>query len=136
MAKKRPKRKTSAPKIELLFAVVCDAANLDPGTGKATLYGVFDKITCPKLPARAQFHFFAKLRLDIGTHTVALHLIAPDKTEKNLGSLPIEVKEAGSVPFHAVLDTELEQLGEYLLQLRSGSKKIATCQLFVEAKND
>ena len=70
MAKKT--KASVGPRAELVLT--CDSIARDPGTGKSTLYGLFDRINAEKFPATSSFWVFAKLVGAKGEQTVTFQV--------------------------------------------------------------
>ncbi len=81
----------SPPKVHVL--VLCDAAILDPVTGKATLVGLFDRLGAPVFPATIHaIAVFCKMSGLNGLYRLRLQIVAPD-----LLTFVLDVDVAGEV---------------------------------------
>jgi hypothetical protein len=60
-----------------LIVVVCDGLARDPGTGKSTLYGVFDRIAVHEFPATVPISVYAKLADGNGRYVVSVDVLDP-----------------------------------------------------------
>lgn len=73
-------RKSVRPTLDLL--VICDAISRDPNSGKATLYGVYSRISVPKLRVPIpEIQVYGRLRGGEGEFPLELRVRRPDGTE-------------------------------------------------------
>lgn len=118
-----------------LALLLCDAAVFDP-QGKATLYGVFDRLSVKEFPARhPQFAVFWKIRLERPA-TLELRLVDPSENFETPWRDTVEVGDSSGAVIQGVCvltATEFRQPGGYRVELwQDSSERIASTDLQVD----
>ncbi len=104
----------------------CDLVSRDPNTGKATLYGIFERITPEVFPTRGSFWIYARFE-GIGEHDVDLNI--SDQRGVMLMNQPRRAHIKFSREGKAVLIVRIDEMpfskpGEYTVEFKSGRKAI------------
>ena len=122
------------------FALFADAANLSQ-EGKLNILGVFDAVQVSALPTvHPRAHLVVRLkgtRADVGTHTVTLRWINPDRNElwNSTGQLDIGAPPPGvtemDMPLIAALDLPIDRAGTYTMSIALDNSAVAQIALQV-----
>ncbi|MAD79819.1 MAG: hypothetical protein CMJ50_03095 [Planctomycetaceae bacterium] len=123
--KKRPaKRKRPKPPLQLLLLAACDSVARDPGTGKPTLYGLFDVVWADSFPASGHFSVFAKIA-GSGKYLIVVELVPPAGKALELGEATIQCKKAGHGHIHLAFAGKMfRRSGTYRIRLKSDGQTI------------
>ena len=126
--------------MQVSFALFADAANLSQ-EGKLNILGVFDAVQVASLPTvHPRAHLVVRLkgsRADVGTHTVTLRWINPDKSElwNSTGQLDIGAPPPGvtemDMPLIAALDLPIDRAGTYTMSIALDNSAVAQIALQV-----
>lgn len=128
MGKKASRRKAENGSAPSAVMVPCDAVSRDPNSGKATIYGVFDRIRGRSFPATASFHIFAKIFGKPGEYKFAVELSPASGKALRLG-----VEEMTfTIPSTGILEIGVEMAklpflgpGKHQLALVVGRQRIS-----------
>ena len=139
--KKRPvprrnKTKKKPVSLKVIHLVVCDGVARDPNTGKATLYGLFDRLVIEKIPSSAGgFSVFAKLS-GYGKYPIKVDLVRPNGSADSLLEATIDIPKSGYAHVHAIVTgIEMKQYGQHWIQVKSGRRKVGSpCPLEIAKK--
>jgi len=126
MAKKKSS-KPAAKTFPVVYVIaICDAVARDPNSHKSTVYGIFDSLIAPKLPAEVFFSVYVRIHGEPGVRKLQLKLL------DEAGGV---VKDAGGPEFEfdfgkqPVAEMSVRVVG---LSLGRGKYRIA---VFCEKKN-
>ena len=128
--------------MQVSFALFADAANLSQ-EGKLNILGVFDAVQVATLPTvHPRAHLVVRLkgtRADVGTHTVTLRWINPDRNElwNSTGQLDIGAPPPGvtemDMPLIAALDLPIDRAGTYTMSIALDNSAVAQIALQVRS---
>ena len=127
MAKKKVVRRKERPQLSALM--LCDALVRDPNSGKANLFGVFDKFVIPAVPAvTTPFWVYARLKGGSGKFTVGVMLSKPgSKNPEYQGNTNVVVpcaKKRGSDLGILVQQLQVTKFGHFEFHLTLDEKPI------------
>ena len=115
--------------------LLCDAVARDP-SGKATLYGIFDRVWVDSLPGKLGMHNCYAVLTGDGDYTVRVVVVDPNGNELP-GSDPFAAKcrPDGNFALQIVLaGIEFRKEGRHSVELRCGRRKIASYSFDVYKK--
>ncbi len=128
--------------MQVSFALFADAANLSQ-EGKLNILGVFDAVQVGSLPTvHPRAHLVVRLkgtRADVGTHSVTLRWVNPDRNElwNSTGQLDIGAPPPGvtemDMPLIAALDLPIDRAGTYTMSIALDNSAVAQIALQVRA---
>ncbi len=124
---RRSKTKKKPVSLEVIHLVACDGVARDPNTGKATLYGLFDRLIVEKVPSPAGgFSVYAKLG-GYGKYPISIDLVRPDGSADLLLEATIDIPKTGYAQVHAIIaGIEMKQYGRHWIQVKSGRRKVGS----------
>jgi hypothetical protein len=116
MAKRRKSKQRRQPPVRAVLLTACDSASRDPGTGKVTLYGLFDIIWAKEFPTTFRpFVLFAQLA-GHGKYPIAVELRTPNGRVEKLAEIEVECKPRAFAVIEATLaGLNFKRPGDYQL---------------------
>jgi len=122
--------------LQVLVLLACDQVSRDPNSGKVTLYGLFDRIYVPAVPAAAMVAVFAKLK-GIGRHEVRICAFDPDSKIIQDSSTTVDVTFSPShqaeITFMTLLP--IKTFGTYHIHLLAAKRRLVGTPLEITVMN-
>lgn len=133
-AKKPKKPKKPTEPLTAKYLLLCDGVGREPGTGKVTLYGIFDVVFSHTFPGTlGSGHLVSSVRGD-GEYDVTIAIIDPDGNRlPSPPTMKLNVTPDGAGMVQLTLTGfQLPKPGRYQFELRTGRRVVAS--VFVDVK--
>ncbi len=131
----KAKKKGTQEPLRMVYMVPCDSVSKDPNTGKATLYGLFDKIWLENIPGVIpRFSVFAKLD-GLGKFPVIVEVVDPKGKIIESSKLDLEVKKDGFAILHMDFgNVDVRKAGDVEIRIMSGRRMVGNARIPVAKK--